>query len=193
MIQHINPTVSEDIVPINDDLEVRYSLFKNDISYVRPAGSWRLWQPLEFVPPVINRAIADMHDAGVAWGLYEHVSVCIEGQADYTFAAPAGPITQVWSPGCHNVENGGGYLPAAEFTRTFHDDFTLCCVIQKFQRTTGVQYHFEVVTGPVVLDREALFVHHATGARQRATAFDLPSGHALDLAPGDITIIGSLR
>lgn len=193
MIQHINPTVSEDIVPINDDLEVRYSLFKNDISYVRPAGSWRLWTPLEFVPPVANRAIADMHDAGVAWGLYEHVSVAIGGRADYLFTGHDGEITQVWTPGFHNVENGGGYLPTEEFTRRFFDDFALCCVIQKFNRTNGVQYHFEVVTGPAVLDRDALFAHHATGTRQRQTDFDLPAGHVLDVAPSDITIIGRRR
>ncbi len=95
-------------------------------------------------------------------------------------------------PGCHNVENGGGYLPAGEFARRFHD-FTLCCVVQKFRRTPGVQYHFEVVTGPAVLDRDALFVHYATGARQRQTDFDLPAGHGLDVAAGDIVIIGRRR
>lgn len=102
-------------------------------------------------------------------------------------------MTQRWTPGFHNVENGGGYLPAGEFTRRFHEDFTLCCVVQKFRRTPGVQYHFAVVTGTVVLERDALFVHYATGARQKQTDFDLPAGHALDAAPGDITIIGRLR
>ena len=66
-------------------------------------------------------------------------------------------------------------------------------MVQKFQRTPGVQYHFEVVTGPAVLDRDALFVHHATGVRQKQPDFDLPAGHALDLAAGDIAIIGRLR
>lgn len=193
MIQHINPTVSEDIVPINDDLEVRYSLFKNDTTYVRPAGSWRLWQSLEYAAPVANRAIADMHDVGVVWGLYEHVSVAIQGRADYVFTGPDGQITQVWTPGCHNVENGGGYLPTEEFTRRFFDDFALCCVVQKFNRAAGVQYHFEVATGPTELDRAALFVHYATGARQRQTNFGLAAGYVLDIAPDDIAIIGSIR
>lgn len=193
MIQHINPTVSEDIVPINDDLEVRYSLFRNDTVYVRPAGSWRLWQPLEFVPPVANPVIADMYDAGVGWALYEHVSIAIGGSADYVFAGPDGPITQVWTPGFHNVENGGGYLPVEEFTRHFHNDFALCCVIQKIGRTSSMRYHFEVVTGPAALDGDALFVHYATGTRQRQTDSDLPGGHALDIAASDIAIIGRLR
>jgi len=192
MIQHINPTVSEDIVPINDDLEVRYSLFKNDFVYVRPAGSWRLWQPLEFVPPTTNRVIADMLDAGVAWGLYEHVSVAIGGRADYVFTGSDGPLAQVWTPGFHNVENGGGYLPTEEFTRRFYDDFALCCVIQKFNRTPSVRYHFEVVTAPVVVGSDALFVHYATGARQRQTDFGITAGELIEASPTDIAIIGSI-
>jgi hypothetical protein len=193
MILHINPTVSEDVVPINDDLEVRYSVFKNDTVYVRPAGSWRLWTPLEFVPPVANHVIADMHDAGVAWGLYEHVSIAIGGRADYVFTGPENPITQVWTPGFHNVENGGGYLPAEEFTRRFYDDFALCCIIQKFGRTPGVRYRFEVVTGPLVLDADAVFVHYATGARQRQTDFNLAAGDLIEAGPSDIAIIGRGR
>ncbi|MCB5425922.1 hypothetical protein H0274_11685 [Altererythrobacter sp. CC-YST694] len=45
-----------------------------------------------------------MYDAGVAWTLCEHVSVAIAGWADYVFEGPKGPITQRWTPGCHNVE-----------------------------------------------------------------------------------------
>lgn len=66
-------------------------------------------------------------------------------------------------------------------------------MVQKFQRTPGVQYHFEVVTGLAVLASDALFIHYATGGRQRQTDFDVPAGHVLDVAPGDITIIGRVR
>ncbi|OYW86680.1 MAG: hypothetical protein B7Z20_06890 [Sphingobium sp. 32-64-5] len=187
------PTVSDETVPINDDLDINYGVFRNGFTFRRAAGSWRLWPMLEFVVPHANRMIGDMYDAGVTWTLCEHVSVAINGRADYVFEGPDGPITQVWMPGCHNVENGGGYLPAGEFIRTFHDDFTLCCVVQKFQRTPGVQYQFEVVTGSAMLASDALFAHYATGVRQRQTDFDVPVGHALDVGPGDITIIGRLR
>lgn len=187
------PTVSDETVPINDDLDINYGVFKNGFTFRRAANSWRLWPMLEFVAPRTNRVIGDMHDAGVAWTLCEHVSVAINGWADYVFEGPDGPITQVWTPGCHNVEHGGGYLPAGAFARTFHDDFTLCCVVQKFRRTPGVQYQFEVVTGLAVLDREALFVHYASGVRQKQTDFDVPVDTAIDVAPGDITIIGRLR
>lgn len=187
------PTVTDEVIAINDDLDINYGVFKNGFTFRRAANSWRLWPMLEFVVPTLNRTIADMVDAGVAWTLCEHVSVAIKGWADYVFEGPDGPITQVWTPGCHNVENGGGYLPVGEFTRTFYDDFTLCCVVQKFQRTPGVQYHFEVVTGLAVLASDALFIHYATGGRQRQTDFDVPAGHVLDVAPGDITIIGRVR
>lgn len=187
------PTVTDEVITINDDLDINYGVFKNGFTFRRPANSWRLWPMLEFVPPKRNPTIVEMVDAGVAWTLCEHVSVVINGWADYVFEGPKGPITQRWTPGCHNVENGGGYLPAGEFTRRFHDDFTLCCVVQKFRRTLGVQYAFEVVTGPAVLDRAALFVHYATGARQKQTDFDLLAGQALDAATDDIAIIGRLR
>lgn len=187
------PTVTDEVIAINDDLDINYGVFKNGFTFRRAANSWRLWPMLEFVAPKLNPTIAEMYDAGVEWTLCEHVSVCINGWADYVFEGPKGPITQRWTPGFHNVENGGGYLPAGEFTRRFHDDFTLCCVVQKFRRTPGVQYHFEVVTGPVVLDRDALFVHYATGVRQRQTYFDLAAGHAVDVAAGDIIILGRLR
>ncbi len=187
------PTVSDEIVPINDDLDINYGVFRNGFSFRRGANSWRLWPMLEFVAPRLNPTIAEMYEAGVAWTLCEHVSVAINGWADYVFEGPKGPITQRWTPGYHNVENGGGYLPAGEFTRRFHDDFTLCCVVQKFRRAPDVQYHFEVLTGPVLLDREAQFVHYATGPRQRQTDFDLPAGHVLDVAAGDITILGRRR
>lgn len=148
---------------------------------------------LGFVPPRLNATIAAMYQAGVAWTLCEHVSICVNGSADYVFEGPDGPIIQTWTPGCHNVENGGGYLPAGEFTRHFHDDFTLCCVVQKLKRTPGVQYQFEVLIEPTVLSEAALFIHYATGPRQRQTDFNPTPGYAVDLAPGDIAIICSIR
>jgi len=187
------PTVTDEVIAINDDLDVNYGIFKNGFTFRRAANSWRLWPMLEFVPPKFNAIIAEMYDAGVAWTLCEHVSVAVNGRAEYVLEGPDGPITQVWTPGCHNVENGGGYLPAGELTRSFHDDFTLCCVVQKFQRTPGIQYHFEVVTGPVAIGSSALFVHYATGDRQRQTHFDLAAEHVLDIAPSDIAIIGRIR
>jgi hypothetical protein len=187
------PTVTDEVIAINDDLEINYGVFKNGFTFRRATNSWRLWPMLEFVPPRLNATIAEMYQAGVAWTLCEHVSICINGSADYVFEGPDGPIIQTWTPGCHNVENGGGYLPAGEFTRHFHDDFTLCCVVQKLKRTPGVRYRFEVLAGPVVIDRDALFVHYATGALARQTDFDLPAGHGLDLAPDDIAILCSIR
>jgi len=187
------PTITDEVIAINDDLEINYGVFKNDFTFRRPANSWRLWPMLGFVPPRLNATIAEMYQAGVAWTLCDHVPICINGSADYVFEGPDGPIIQTWTPGCHNVENGGGYLPAGEFTRHFHDDFTLCCVVQKLKRTPGVQYRFEILTEPSVLMQAALFIHYATGPRQRQTDFNPMPGYAVDLAPGDIAIICSIR
>lgn len=193
MDQHINPTSREDVLPINDDLEIRYSLFVNDTSYVRPQGSWRLWTHQPFVPPTANRAIGDMYDAGVNWDLFEHVSIALGGEADYVFTGPDGEISQTWRAGCHNVENGGGYLPRDSFTRHFRNDFKLCCVIRRFGRSSGANYRFEVATEAVVLSEAALFVHYAAGPRQRQTDLNAMPGYAVDLAAGDIAIICTTR
>jgi hypothetical protein len=190
---HINPTASEEVLTVNDDLEIRYSRFLNDTSYVRPQGSWRLWTPQIFVPPLANRTIGEMYDAGVEWDLYEHVSVAIAGEADYVFTGPEGEISQTWLPGCHNVENGGGYLPRQTFTRHFRRDFELCCVIRRFGRSSGANYRFEVISEPIALSEAAFFVHYAAGPRQRQTDFNAMPGYAVDLAPGDIAIICSTR
>lgn len=193
MDQHINPTAREDVLPVNDDLEIRYSLFKDGTTYVRPQGSWRLWTPQIFVPPAANRVIGDMYDAGVEWDLYEHVSVVVAGEADYVFKGPEGEITQRWTAGCHNVENGGGYLPRDTFTRHFLEGFELCCVIRRFGRSRGSAYRFEIATEPTVLTEAAAFVHYATGSRQRQTDFNTMPGYALDLVAPDIAILCFLR
>lgn len=193
MDQHINPTAREDVLPINDDLEIRYSLFKDGTTYVRPQGSWRLWAPQQFAPPAANRVISDMYDAGVEWDLYEHVSVAVAGDADYVFTGPEGEITQRWTAGCHNVENGGGYLPRDSFIRHFLEGFELCCVIRRFGRWSGSAYRFEIATEPTVLTEAALFVHYATGPRQRQTDFNTMPGYALDLVASDIAILCFLR
>lgn len=191
--EHINPTAREDVLPINDDLEIRYSLFRDGTTYVRPQGSWRLWTPQIFVPPTANRTIGDMYDAGVEWDLYEHVSVAVAGAADYVFIGTDGELTQRWTAGCHNVENGGGYLPRDTFTRHFLEGFELCCVIRRFGRSSGANYRFEVMTEPTALTETALFVHYATGLRQRQTDFNPMPGYTVDLAAGGIAIICTIR
>lgn len=193
MNQHINPTAREDVLPINDDLEIRYSLFLDGTTYVRPLGSWRLWTPQIFVPPNTNRVIRAMYDAGVQWDLYEHVSLAVAGTADYIFTGSAGEIIQTWQAGYHNVENGGGYLPRDSFTRHFRNNFELCCVIRRFGRSSGTNYRFDVITEPTALSEAALFVHYAAGPRQRQTDLNAMPGYAADLAAGDIAIICTTR
>jgi len=188
-MQSIYPVISETVVPINDDLEIRYSLFIDGEIYERVAGSYRIWQCLPFTYPVNNTSLQGCCNAGIELGCYEHVSVAISGNADYVFPKPTGTFIQQWSYGMHNVDNGLGYLPTGDLTRTFHDGFELCCVTQKlFHRKQGT-YRFEVLTGSKALDADALFVHYCTGIRREQTEFNLTSGQFLEVNSPDIAIV----
>jgi len=193
MLQNNRPTVRDELIEINDDLDVNYGVFKNAFTFRRPPGSWQHFPELSFVAPSANAKIAEPFAQGVEWGAYEHVSVVINGSADYQFETPDGRKTWVWSYGDHNVEDGVGYLPKGTFIRTFSDDFTLCCILQRRTRALGVTYGFEVVTGTKVLDRDVLFVHYATGARQKQTDFNLKAGDVIDIAAPDIAIVGWIK
>ena len=76
------PTVTDEVIPINDDLDINYGVFKNGFTFSRAANSWRLWPMLEFVPPRLNPPIAEKYDAGVEGTLCGHVSFPINGWAD---------------------------------------------------------------------------------------------------------------
>lgn len=190
-INHI--VLSEQLVDINADLEIRYTTFNDNAKYYKPAGSWSLWATDEFIPPAYNQSLVDLYHQGVEFGLVEHVSIAISGFADYILTGPNGPVVQRWNPGTHNVDNGGGYLPLDTFIRHFYEGFTLCCVLQKFKRALDVKYDFEVVFGHVVTDRPAFFVHCASGSRQKQTDFNLPIGHPIGIDPADIHIICRIR
>jgi hypothetical protein len=189
-MQSIYPVVSETVLPLNDDLEIRYSLFIDGASYDRPAGSYRIWEALPFVDPVANETLAEACRAGIQWGCYEHVSVVIGGSAEYAFTKPNGTFIQPWSYGSHNVDNGFGYLPTDDFSRAFGTGFELCCIIQRiFHRKEG-SYRFEVLTSTKVLDADALFVHHCTGIRKTETEWNLAAGQTIEVEAPDIAIVG---
>lgn len=183
------PTASEEIFPINDDLSAHYSVFKNGYTYRRPANTWRFWSKLPYVAPDGNPWISANCADGVRFDCAEHVSVAINGTATYTFATPDGPKDYLWERGVHNVDNGMGYLPSEEFTRTFENDFTLCCIVQPFMgRDTTARYSFEVLTGPQALTRDAFAIHFCTGVFAKQTHLDLIHGMPLDIADNDIAI-----
>lgn len=121
------------------------------------------------------------------------LKVAVAGAADYVFTGHDGELTQRWTTGCHNVENGGGYLPRDTFTRHFLEGFELCCVIRRFGRSSGTNYRFEVTTELAMLTEGALFVHYANGPRQRQTDFNPMPGYTVDLTAGGIAIICTIR
>lgn len=73
------PTVTDEVIPINDDLDINYGVFKNGFTFRRSANSWRLWPMLEFVAPKLNPTIAEMSDAGVEWTLWSCSRVSVLG------------------------------------------------------------------------------------------------------------------
>ena len=181
------PTVSEEIFPINDDLSVHYSVFKNGYTYYRPANTWRFWNKLPYAAPSSNAWLVQSCADGVEFECAEHVSVVTNGTATYTFTAPDGPKDYLWERGSHNVDNGMGYLPSEEFTRTFENDFTLCCIIQPFRgRDSTARYSFEVLNGPKTLDRDALAVHYCD---TKQTVEGAAAGSDMAITAGEIAIV----
>ena len=186
----IRPTTHEQLIPINGDLSVHYSVFKNDYVFTRPDNTWNFWREMPFSPPVSNPWILENHNDGVQFGCYEHVSVAIAGDATYTLKTRDGLKDYIWTLGVHNVDNGMGYLPAREFTRTFRNDFSLCCILQSYVKRgpEAQEYEFDVFSGATVLERDAYAVHYCAGSRVADTALSLAAGVNLGMEPTDISI-----
>jgi hypothetical protein len=186
----IDPTaVAEEVIDLNDDLSIHYTSFRNGYVFTRPAGSWRTWRALPFVEPVENEWIKQNHLDGVEFGCCEHVSVVLSGNATYTLLTSEGAGNYLWQRGSHNVDNGHGYLPTQTFTRTFRNDFSMCCVIQPIRGLTDQPvYTFEILIGPQVLTRDVFALHFCTGSRAKQTWQGVTAGTPIDVADSDILI-----
>lgn len=181
------PITLETTFPINEDLSVHYTTFRDGFVFPRPAGAWPRWRKLPFEVPASNPWIYQSFLDGAQFDCCEHVSVAIAGDATYTFMTPDGPKDYLWERGVHNVCNGMGYLPSDTFTRTFHNSFTLCCIVQPFRgRSTTARYSFEVLTGPKTLDRDALAVHYCD---TKQTLMGADTGFHLAITVGEIAIV----
>lgn len=195
------PTVSDESIDINSLLKVTYTHFKNEFTFTRPANAWAWfgWKELPFVPPVNNPELRNPYDGGVEFICREHVSVCVAGNAEYILAGTDGDLTYNWTIGTHNVENGVGYLPNGVFTRTFHNDFVLCCVLQKEEhKANDLTYNFNIVNQTETLSRDVEFIHVALGSinvngtdyNQKQNIYNLTAGQVVTLSEGAIGIVG---
>jgi len=190
----VRPTTSEQFLPINDDLSVHYSVFKDGYVFTRPDNAWNFWREMPFSPPVSNPWLLENHNDGVQFVCCEHASVAIAGDATYTLKTREGLKDYIWTRGTHNVDNGLGYLPAREFTRTFRNGFSLCCILQPYVvRDGGAEYRFEVITGPFTLARDCVAMHFCTGSRFKQTDLATPAGAIIDVSADDITIVAYLK
>lgn len=201
IVEKLKPITSEEYVSINDSLWAHYAYFKNGFTFNRPAGHWGAWSEKPFVAPTSNYHLANPYSKGVEFGCYEHVSVCVNGDAEYILAGTDGSLTYDWVFGVHNVENGWGYLPKGVFNRVFHNDFVLCCILFKDDKDPDLTYNFEVVqtkSAPIVLAQDYAFAHVATGQatydgiqyNQKQNIQNLSSGNQLDMAVNTIVILG---
>jgi len=173
----VKPTTSEELIPLNGDLTIHYSVFKDGFTFRRPAGTWKFWRELKFAEPQGNEWLEVCREAGVEFTCCEHVSLATEGYATYDMQGREGILSTVWTPGMHNLSGGKGYLPADAFTRTFHNSFTLCCIVQPYEpRVGGPVYSFEVFDRTFQLQRPALAVHFCGGGRAKQTDINLSAG-----------------
>lgn len=198
ILQKYKPVHSEEYIDINSSFWAHYGYFKNDFSFDRPSNCWRNWIQRPFVAPQTNYFLKDPYDKGVEFICCEHVSVCVNGNADYILNGTDNTITYDWTLGVHNVENGLGYLPNNGFTRVFHNNFELCCIIQKPDRPANLTYNFQVLNSNQILDGDVEFLHVAAGSvtvdgteyAQKQTAFNLTSGANVTFAVNSIGIVG---
>jgi hypothetical protein len=181
---------TEMVVPLNDEMSIRYTEFVDGSTFWRSAGSWRTWRQWPFLAPVGNAHIQQKCDDGVAFGCCEHISVVLSGSLVYTLKTASGTSDYVWERGAHNVANGLGYLPTEEFSRTFNNGFSMCCVVQPARGLSGESvYSFEVVEGNATLQKDAYAVHFCGSEQARRTVFGANAGDTLDANADDIAIV----
>lgn len=196
--EKLKPITSEEYLDINDSFWAHYGYFKNNFSYTRPPNAWSHWSEKQFIAPTSNFFLSDPYNKGVEFGCYEHVSVCVGGNADYILMSTDGEITYNWDFGKHNLENGWGYLPKGQFTRNFYNDYVLCCLIQKPNRPTNLTYNFEILTETQDLSKDVEFLHVACGNvnidstdyTQKQTVYNISAGKSIDISANSIAIIG---
>lgn len=152
------------IVPINEDLSIVYSQWANGSVFRRATPLWSGLRLLPYVAPSANATVAALAARGVAWVLAEHVSITVRGSVRYLYDTADGTVEDFGTAGCHNVEHGGGYLPAHAFTRWCDDDHISCCVMRKPNRAAAARYAFSIAEAP---DPAAAFSHAVEGLSDR--------------------------
>jgi hypothetical protein len=201
VIEKLKPLTSEEYVSINDSFWAHYACFKNEVVFERPANYWKHWAEKSFIPPTSNYYLSDPYSKGVEFGCYEHVSICVNGDADYILTNGEETFTYNWAFGAHNVENGWGYLPKGEFTRVFNNDFVLCCILFKNEKNRDITYNFEViqtVSTPFAVERDYSFAFVAAGQATydgvqysaKQSIQPVLAGNTLALADDTVVILG---
>jgi len=142
-------------------------------------------------------------DNDVPFSCYEHVSVCINGSADYDLEKnnnESERYTFRWSFGVHNVDNGWGYLPDKSIYCHNFKNFETCCILQKEggKDLTLPHTKFEILTENSlnITNKNYKWIHVATGSvelhdttyNQKQTMYNVDAGKQLNIAEQTIVI-----
>ena len=219
LIGAAKPVVSEETVAINERFYAYYSSYINGADFSRGRNSFSTLTKREFIAPTTNPVLAPEHNAGVKFDACEHVSLCLSGNANfelkrhqYTYDE-SGNLTgdivgtyndTVWSFGSNNVENGLGYLPKEQFTRTFSNNYSTCCILPTDYADKTSVYNFEVVqlnNSSTTLNKDVMFVHVAYGSvdlnggiyNQKQNILNVLSGSTINSSTTSIIILGYIK
>jgi len=145
---------NEEYIRIDESFQAHYGDFKDDAKYLYVKSFWghiKHWK----AHPFINSEISFVQDgikSNITFACFEHVSVCIDGSADfvmYNDNNDQNTCVSHWTFGSHNVDNGWGYLTTNKLLNTNFNNFKTCCIIQDDAgRDLNLPYtKFEILSG----------------------------------------------
>lgn len=197
---------SEEYLTIDESFQAHYGVFKNNASYLYPTKFWgqiKKWTAYPFVPSDYF-IVKEGTDNDIEYACFEHVSVCINGSADFILQK-ANDQTQTytfhWTFGTHNVDNGWGYLPSRGYMlNKNYNNFETCCIIQNDNgRDPSLpRTKFEVLSdnATITLSKNYKWVHVACGSinlngntySKKQTVYDVANNSTINFASNTIII-----
>lgn len=178
----------EEFLPINQDLNVAYTLWPDGSEFRRRIGWWGHMEEREWIEPKENKTLLRLMGKGIILSRVEHVSFTVSGKVYYTYDTPEGFAEDVGVAGEHNVENGAGYLSLHPFSRRTDGNHMTCCIVRNLENKSDRRYDFEILTDQT-LSQPATFIHYCLGPKQKITEYDLKPGFEIQ----GTAIIGNYR
>lgn len=194
----INPIQTGLTINVNESFSVSYGTFKDNASLTYSNNSFKFFPKKQFIEPVTNQFVNSFYNNSVPLECYEHVNLCVAGNAKYKLSIDDQLYEYDFNLGDHNIDNGIGYVPAVTHTLESVNNFTLCCLYQTFEKDPSIVYNFEIIKQDTTLDKNINFAHVAYGAisigdevyTQQSNIYNLPTSTKLSFAGDSIVILG---